>query len=528
MRSFLLVLLTCVFMSGLLAQDELKDTTTAKIEQKFGIQFRKMFLDHQTFYGGNFSNFSAYTSGYELAGKYRFDNNLTAVVPLRFGVASFAENLETLEPGRTLRTISIDGQIHYSLVPENKLWQPSIYAGLSVLHMEQEGADFQIPVGLSISFPFTQRASIDWHSEFRKSFSENGDNFQHGVGFTYWFGGKSSRDEIEPDVPDESKALKDSDGDGVPDDLDLCPHVAGPPEYFGCPDSDGDGIHDLKDKCPAIPGLKEFNGCPDADNDGVPDNEDECPNMKGTIANNGCPEKDSDGDGVVDEEDDCPNEAGSKLTRGCPDSDNDGVADKDDKCPKVPGTKANNGCPEVQATDSDGDGVVDAEDACPFAAGPAKYKGCPDSDGDGIPDPDDDCPFAAGIEANNGCPEIKKEDRDLLELAMRAVQFDLGKATLRPESFKILDQISSILSRYKDYNLSISGHTDNTGNPLTNQRLSENRAKSCYEYLISKGVNPSRLSYAGYGESVPIADNQSAEGRSLNRRVEFTLVPRRR
>src|SRR5690606_40202360 len=144
------------------------------------------------------------------------------------------------------------------------------------------------------------------------------------------------------------------------------------------------------------------------------------------------------------------------------------------------------------------------------------------------PDPDDDCPFAAGIEANNGCPEIKKEDRDLLELAMRAVQFDLGKATLRPESFKILDQISSILSRYKDYNLSISGHTDNTGNPLTNQRLSENRAKSCYEYLISKGVNPSRLSYAGYGESVPIADNQSAEGRSLNRRVEFTLVPRRR
>lgn len=494
-RRFLVLFSMCVTLA-LHAQDTLAPTPTSKL----GFAFRKLFLDNQSMNGGSILNFGEYSSGYEMAVKYRLQDDLLLDVPVRFGVLRPYQGEEDAGDSTNLRMFSLDAQLHYNLAPDKKLLQPSIYAGAGAV-IADGGVDFQIPIGISFNFPFAKWGSIDWHSEFRKSFTDGRDNFQHGLGFTFWLGREDAMPMPKKEKEEEPKVLKDTDGDGVADDLDLCPYVPGEPEYFGCPDSDGDGIHDLKDKCPAIFGLAEFEGCPDSDADGVADNVDECPNLKGTKSNNGCPEPDKDGDGV---------------------------ADKDDRCPDVAGPAKNQGCPETIKNDSDGDGIYDTEDACPFAAGPAKFNGCPDSDNDGISDPNDDCPFSPGIKENRGCPEIKKEDRDVLELAMRAVQFDLGKATLRPESYRILDQIANILTRYDDYNLSISGHTDNTGSPSSNQRLSENRAKACYDYLITKGVNPNRLSYAGYGESIPIADNQSIEGRTLNRRVEFTLVPRRR
>jgi outer membrane protein OmpA-like peptidoglycan-associated protein len=84
------------------------------------------------------------------------------------------------------------------------------------------------------------------------------------------------------------------------------------------------------------------------------------------------------------------------------------------------------------------------------------------------------------------------------------------------------------MRKYPDYNLIISGHTDNSGSASVNQRLSEKRAQTCYEYLISRSISSARMGYVGYGESRPVADNDSAEGRYLNRRVEFELIPARR
>ena len=101
--------------------------------------------------------------------------------------------------------------------------------------------------------------------------------------------------------------------------------------------------------------------------------------------------------------------------------------------------------------------------------------------------------------------------------------FETGKAALRATSYPILDQVLDILSRYSDYKLRISGHTDSTGNAESNQALSQNRAKACYDYLVQKGVSPSRMSYIGYGESRPIANNKYASGREQNRRVEFDI-----
>ncbi|MCB0565544.1 MAG: OmpA family protein, partial [Phaeodactylibacter sp.] len=168
-------------------------------------------------------------------------------------------------------------------------------------------------------------------------------------------------------------------------------------------------------------------------------------------------------------------------------------------------------------------GVADKNDRCPDVKGSLIMAGCPDTDGDGLADPDDRCPETAGPIANRGCPEIKEEDRQVLNFAMKNVQFETGKAALRATSYPILDQVLDILSRYSDYKLRISGHTDSTGNAESNQALSQNRAKACYDYLVQKGVSPSRMSYIGYGESRPIANNKYASGREQNRRVEFDI-----
>jgi outer membrane protein OmpA-like peptidoglycan-associated protein len=284
-------------------------------------------------------------------------------------------------------------------------------------------------------------------------------------------------------------------------------------------DSDSDGIPDVEDECPMVAGIAVFNGCPDTDNDGIRDSEDDCPEVPGLVELKGCP--DTDGDGISDKDDECPNTPGIKENNGCPpaaDRDGDGVPDDDDRCPDLAGTL--NGCP-----DTDGDGIADIDDRCPTIKGELRYNGCPDTDGDGLDDLTDRCPTMAGPIDNGGCPHIEKEDKETLEFAMRAVQFEHNSARLKPESNRILNQISDIMSKYPDYRLEINGHTDNTGSDAFNQKLSEERARSCYDYLIVKGIHIKRMSFVGYGESKPIADNNILSGSQLNRRVEFNLFP---
>ncbi len=128
---------------------------------------------------------------------------------------------------------------------------------------------------------------------------------------------------IEPPATAPKVALKDTDGDGVPDIYDLCPDVPGPIENHGCPwpkDTDGDGVPDDIDRCPTVPGPKENFGCPwpDRDGDGVPDKDDKCPDVAGPVENQGCPWPDRDHDGVPDKDDKCPDEPGPADNFGCP------------------------------------------------------------------------------------------------------------------------------------------------------------------------------------------------------------------
>ena len=269
-------------------------------------------------------------------------------------------------------------------------------------------------------------------------------------------------------------------------------HMAGISIKFGGTDTDGDGIYDKDDACPEVAGLEAFNGCPD-----------------------------SDGDGIEDAKDSCPNEAGSKELNGCPDSDGDGVADKDDACPSTPGLASLAGCP-----DADGDGVADKDDACPNEAGPAENKGCPwpDTDGDGVLDKDDQCPEVAGTVANNGCPEVTEEVQKQLNDYARTILFDTGKSSIKAESTSVMVDIIQILNEYPNAKFTVEGHTDSVGRESTNQKLSEARANSVRDFLIDKGIGADRLSAIGYGESKPIATNNTRAGRAQNRRVEINLI----
>ncbi|MFT3823772.1 MAG: OmpA family protein [Chitinophagaceae bacterium] len=270
-----------------------------------------------------------------------------------------------------------------------------------------------------------------------------------------------------------------------------------------------------------------LNGAPerkpkDKDKDGVPDKEDGCPLVAGPAATHGCPDK--DGDGVADNVDKCPDVAGLPKYQGCPipDTDGDGINDEIDQCPNKPGTAKYKGCP---IPDTDGDGINDEEDQCPDKPGTAKYKGCPipDTDGDGVNDEEDKCPNEAGPRENNGCPVIKQEIIEKVNYAAKNIFFATGSDKITPSSFTSLDDVATILRDNPLVHLSIEGHSDNVGNADKNLALSQKRANAVQKYLVQKGIAAERVKATGYGQQKPIADNNTAEGRAQNRRVELKL-----
>lgn len=110
------------------------------------------------------------------------------------------------------------------------------------------------------------------------------------------------------------------------------------------------------------------------------------------------------------------------------------------------------------------------------------------------------------------------------KIRLNNVFFETAKADLLPESYNELDRLIGILNSNPGLVIEISGHTDNVGNGDYNQKLSQNRAQSVYNYLVSKGISPDRLSFAGYGMDQPVASNETEEGKAMNRRVEFRII----
>ncbi|MEM1325043.1 MAG: OmpA family protein [Bacteroidota bacterium] len=424
--------------------------------------------------------------------KFGYHRNLAGPlnleVPFRIGEALIPTPLDQFQRVSNSKLLAnLDALLQLQLFKNDHLLVPYISAGLGVNYVEDEDTDFQFPLGVGLDVRVADGVYLSARSDYRLSSTEllgtdnNLDNLMHTFGVKVFLG-KGEPELIEP---------SDRDNDGVSDMLDACPDVAGLADLQGCPDGDSDGIADKDDACPLVAGEAAFDGCPDTDGDTVQDSEDKCPDVAGLAMFDGCP--DTDGDNIQDSEDDCPNVFGVSQFNGCP--------------------------------DTDGDGVADAQDKCPDQAGDADFDGCPDTDGDGIADPNDDCPRRAGTAANNGCPvkEVTKEDKERLDFAAKNLQFETNSSYLKEGSSDRLDEIAEILNRYPDYKVNINGYTDNVGRDSYNQWLSERRAERAFNYLQEKGIPASRLTFTGYGEENPIADNGTAAGRKENRRVEFIL-----
>ena len=182
----------------------------------------------------------------------------------------------------------------------------------------------------------------------------------------------------------------------------------------------------------------------------------------------------------------------------------------------------------VKYTDSDGDGVWDHLDECPDTPKGVRVdeKGCPipvpkpaaagplDIDGDGVYDNKDECkatPKGARVD-ERGCWVVSD------------IRFDFDKADIKPQYYPDLDEVVVVLKKNPLLNIVVEGHTDSVGSAEYNQRLSEKRAVSVKEYFVIKGIESHRMNAMGYGESRPVASNETEAGMAKNRRVQLTPV----
>ena len=188
-----------------------------------------------------------------------------------------------------------------------------------------------------------------------------------------------------------------------------------------------------------------------------------------------------------------------------------------------------------KSKDADLDGVrnwLDKEPNTPIGAKVDAQGRSMDTDGDGVPDGIDKCPNTPpGVKVDaTGCPiEVSEKETELLDTGMIRLQdinFETGKAVIKPESFPALDDVAKVLIQYPMLTIEVGGHTDNTGTKAKNVTLSEQRAKSVLGYLEQKYplLDASHFTAVGYGPDVPVASNGTALGRAKNRRVEFRVT----
>jgi OOP family OmpA-OmpF porin len=257
----------------------------------------------------------------------------------------------------------------------------------------------------------------------------------------------------------------------------------------------------------------------DRDADGVFDDEDACPDVAGVRTSdpktNGCPARaDRDGDGIADDQDACPDTPGvpsdDPKRNGCPaqppDRDHDGVPDAEDACPDVPGIRTadpkTNGCP--LPADRDKDGVPDADDACP------------DVPGEHTQDP-----------KTNGCPrasDLVRVEGDQILLG-DIIHFETGSPRVRHVSWPVVKKVADYIEATTDIEeVDIEGHADEVGTSEYNLYLSRERAASVKRLLVHFGVDPKKLTEHAYGESRPREAGHDEKAYRENRRVEFTIT----
>ncbi len=433
------------------------------------------------------------------------------------------------------------------------------YAGLEQ-PTDPQNNNFAVTFGAGFNFWFTKNFGLNvesnyvWLPAFEQDYFNH---FQHSLGLAFRFGNR------------------DRDGDGIMDKEDECPEVPGIAECNGCPDTDEDGICDKQDECVEEAGVAACQGCPDTDGDGVCDKNDDCVDEAGPADNNGCPLADRDKDGVPDRDDACLDTFGKPNSdpklNGCPEIEKPDVTKevvdelrtlarevyfefnkdvlREDSKSKLDRAAylMNNDFKDYNFlveghTDSKGSDAYNlnlsqkrAESVVNYLASKGVSASRLKAIGYGETIPQQTNETDAG-RAMNRRVEVKpadasfnptalilssaEADQEIADLA-QFIFFVTGKSQLQPSSRAQLNLIAQYLKQYPSTTWEVQGHTDNTGNADANMKLSQSRAQAVVDYLVGQGISKSQLTAKGYGQTQPAVSNDTADGRSQNRRVEF-------
>ena len=422
------------------------------------------------------------------------------------------------------KTRIIPADLRFLISPFNsKLVNPYIYGGIGYLKWDiqdkpvyltpaptkENGGDLFAPFGGGFEVKLSNSLLLDLSSGYSFTFTDdlnyynNKDSRTKGANDGYWaFGlgiiyvGENGSSDVDADGLTRDQELElgtnpdiaDSDNDGINDGLEINQYNTDPLKK----DSDNDGINDKAE-------LKEYGTNPnskDSDKDSLSDGDE-------IKKYNTAPlRSDSDFDGLSDDSE-------LFVTKTNPlksDTDNDGLND---------GEEVERFKTSPIKPDTDEDGLSDGEEVLQHNTNPLKK----DTDGGGESDKKE-------IDQNTN--PLNPEDDIVLDITtpivLDGVTFATNSAELTPESEKMLMKVLNTLNAYPDIKVEIRGYTDNVGNASSNLQLSQRRANAVRYWIIAKGIAPNRVTARGYGEQDPIADNNTKEGRRLNRRIEFVKI----
>jgi type IX secretion system PorP/SprF family membrane protein len=181
--------------------------------------------------------------------------------------------------------------------------------------------------------------------------------------------------------------------------------------------------------------------------------------------------------------------------------------------------------------DADKDGVSDDSDPCPYIKGSATTGGCPDTDGDGVIDMNDQCPMEAGDATLYGCPASKvlSDEGSAMTQHFGNIEFKTSSAVVHGiYKLDIIEPALDSVLIHADLMLVITGHTDNEGDAPTNMELSQARADAVRAIFLKKGMPEDKIQTVAYGETVPLKNNLTEEGRQHNRRVEVHVIRKKK
>ncbi len=482
---------------------------------KFGLQINGLVPDDDFGYNKGIKvNFLA-------RGFLRFDASQNLEVELGGGFGKYS-GIDFRSDYYSTDLVPID--LRFVLSPFNvDSWNPFFYFGFGALHysvkdlplaytyqnplqrdVKKDGWTGIIPAGIGAQFALNQTMLLEISAGVSYSLTENLNYykinetpydayFTLGVGLTFQRNRGMSDDDKDGLTLDEEEALgtdpkkADTDGDGLSDGDEVNKFKTNPLNN----DTDGDGLKDNDE-------IYIYKTNPlknDTDDDGLLDGEEI--NIYKTNPN----DADTDHDGLTDGEE-------VKTYKTDPlkaDTDKDGLKDGDE----VNTYKTN---PIV--SDTDGDGLKDGDEVVKYKTDPNKK----DTDGGTIDD---------GIEVNRGTNPNDPND-DVVKIGvpiiLEGITFESGKYDITPESEVVLQKALKTMETYPDIEVEISGYTDNIGNASRNLTLSQNRAAAVKGWLVSHGVDETRIIAKGYGSDNPIVPNDSRENRRKNRRIEFKRI----